>query len=130
MLMTWSSILVMRSPAVLVRSQPTSLEIIAVPLMNSLALMLYLKLPPVSLYLDLGHHGLDVGVYGIDVILLVILETADLDEQHVPLPACGDQFEDIILRDYTDEFLALHDREGGEAVLDHDVDSLCHIRIP
>src|SRR5574344_1697868 len=52
MLTTWSSILVMRSAAVFVRSQPTSLEMMAVPLMNSLALILYLKFPPVSLYLD------------------------------------------------------------------------------
>ena len=52
MLMTASSSFLMRSEAVLTRSQPTSLPITTVPLMNSLALMLYLKLPPVSLYLE------------------------------------------------------------------------------
>ena len=79
---------------------------------------------------DLLHHLLDVRVDGVGGLLLVVVESADLDEHHVPLAAGGEQLDDVVLGDDSDELLALHDRQGGDVVLRHDVHGHRHVVVP
>ena len=70
MSMTASPSFLTRTEAVWTRSHPTSFIWTAVPLMNSLALMLYLKFPPASLYLETCIVR-DSGLYILEILATI-----------------------------------------------------------